>query len=158
MNKLESFRVTIDCEHYTHVDAQRLDSISHFGRDSANTTYKVCVARGQRDAITFKTQTSYIYAVFKLRQSVSTTRVATKLRNGGLSGKSFGVTWVQTSLINWLCCRTLLELEEKMTTTFVSLLSHLQCLQTPLRAGVDASTMTEMEESGDEEEMEVNVR
>ncbi|CUT99305.1 potassium voltage gated channel subfamily H [Echinococcus multilocularis] len=52
----------------------------------------------------------------------------------------------------------LLELEEKMTTTFVSLLSHLQCLQTPLRPGVNASTMTEMEESGDEEEIEVNVR
>ncbi|VDM34473.1 unnamed protein product [Hydatigera taeniaeformis] len=52
----------------------------------------------------------------------------------------------------------LLELEEKMTTTFVSLLSHLQCLQTHPRADVDASTMTEMVKSGDEEEIEVNVR
>lgn len=33
-----------------------------------------------------------------------------------------------------------------MTTTFVSLMGHLQHLKSPLRVGVDASTMTEQEE------------
>ena len=47
-------------------------------------------------------------------------------------------------------CSNLMELEEKMTTTLVSLLSHVQHIKAPPRISVDASTMTEMRPGGED--------